>query len=87
MAVLRAAAQEASVEKSLDAARRSACATGAVVLALMLVGCSSKQAATPEPVVSVQTATVQRKTIERVIASNALLYPINQATIVPKISA
>ncbi|MGH9653681.1 MAG: efflux RND transporter periplasmic adaptor subunit [Bryobacteraceae bacterium] len=55
--------------------------------AAMLLGCSSKQAATPEPVVSVQTATVQRKTIERVIASNALLYPINQATIVPKISA
>ncbi|HEX7361213.1 MAG TPA: biotin/lipoyl-binding protein, partial [Bryobacteraceae bacterium] len=57
------------------------------VALMMLLGCSSKQAATPEPVVSVQTATVQRKSVQRVITSNALLYPINQVTIVPKISA
>ncbi|MGH9582599.1 MAG: biotin/lipoyl-binding protein, partial [Bryobacteraceae bacterium] len=37
--------------------------------------------------VTVQVAPVQRKTIERMITASALLYPVNQATIVPKISA
>lgn len=58
----------------------------AIALA-MLLGCSSKNEPAPEPLVTVQVATAQRKTIQRVITSNALLYPINQATIVPKISA
>lgn len=53
----------------------------------MWTGCSSKEAAPPEPVVSVQVATVARKTIQRVITADAVLYPLDQATIVPKISA
>ena len=57
------------------------------VIALAWTGCSSKEAAPPEPVVTVQVATVQKKTIQRIITANALLYPLNQATIVPKISA
>lgn len=53
----------------------------------MWTGCSSKEAAPPEPVVSVQVATVARKTIQRIITADAVLYPLDQATIVPKISA
>ncbi|MGH9444273.1 MAG: efflux RND transporter periplasmic adaptor subunit [Terriglobia bacterium] len=49
--------------------------------------CSSKETAAPEPVVLVQVATVEPKTIQRVITAEALLYPLRQADIVPKISA
>ncbi|MGH9450775.1 MAG: efflux RND transporter periplasmic adaptor subunit [Terriglobia bacterium] len=56
-------------------------------VALAWMGCSGKQPAPPEPVVSVQVATVQKKTIQRVITANALLYPLDQATLVPKITA
>lgn len=55
--------------------------------ALGLAGCSGKPAAQPEPVVSVSVATAQKKTIQQVIQATALLYPLDQATIVPKISA
>ncbi|MGH9396181.1 MAG: efflux RND transporter periplasmic adaptor subunit, partial [Terriglobia bacterium] len=55
--------------------------------ALAWAGCSSKQPAPPEPVVSVQVAAVQKETIKRMITANALLFPLDQATIVPKISA
>jgi HlyD family secretion protein len=53
----------------------------------MWTGCSSKEASQPEPVVSVQVATVQPKNIQRIITADAVLYPLNQADIVPKISA
>lgn len=53
----------------------------------MLAGCSGKQPAPPPPVVSVQVATAQKTTITRTITATALLYPLDQATIVPKISA
>ncbi len=53
----------------------------------MWTGCSSKETTPPEPVASVQVATVERKTIQRIVSADAVLYPIDQATIVPKISA
>lgn len=56
-------------------------------LALTWAGCSGKQPTPPQPVVSVQVATVEKKTIQRVITANALLYPLDQATLVPKITA
>lgn len=62
-------------------------ATIVTAMALAWAGCSGKPAATPTPVVAVQVAMVQRKTMERMITTDALLYPLNQATIVPKISA
>ncbi|MGH9470748.1 MAG: efflux RND transporter periplasmic adaptor subunit [Terriglobia bacterium] len=55
--------------------------------ALALPACSSKEVAQPEPVVAVQVATVEQKTIQQVITASALLYPLDQATIVPKITA
>lgn len=50
-------------------------------------GCSSKPSEPPQPVVTVQTATAKRSTIRRIITSEAVLYPLKQADIVPKISA
>jgi HlyD family secretion protein len=56
-------------------------------VALALPGCSSKEQSAPEPVVTVQVATAQKRTIENIITADALLYPLHQATIVPKVSA
>ena len=54
---------------------------------LMWIGCSGKAPAAPEPVVTVQAAKVARKTIQDVVSTEAVLYPLSQASIVPKISA
>jgi len=53
----------------------------------MIVGCSGKEPPTPEPEVSVQAATVEKKSIEDVISTEAVLYAKSEASIVPKISA
>ena len=62
----------------------------AVVLAavsLVLFGCSPKQESEPPPTVTVQVATVEEKPIQDVVKADAVLYPREQAAIVPKISA
>ncbi|HTX14714.1 MAG TPA: efflux RND transporter periplasmic adaptor subunit [Candidatus Baltobacteraceae bacterium] len=53
----------------------------------VLLGCSSKEPREAEPVVSVQTAIASRKTIQEKIAADAILYPRDEAAIVPKVSA
>ncbi|HWC18855.1 MAG TPA: efflux RND transporter periplasmic adaptor subunit [Terriglobales bacterium] len=53
---------------------------------LWLTACS-KEKAEPEPVVTVQAAQVKQGTISQIITADAVLFPINQATIVPKIAA
>src|SRR5580700_1522556 len=61
-----------------------------VVLAavsLVLFGCSSKQESEPSPTVTVQVATAEDKLIQDVVKADAVLYPREQAAIVPKISA
>jgi len=66
---------------------------GRIRIFLMLVGsvvyagCSGKEASPPEPVVTVQSATVERKAIQDVISTEAILYAQSEASIVPKISA
>ena len=52
---------------------------------LSLPGCSTEKA--EEPTVSVQVATVEKKTLEHTITVDAILFPLQQAAIVPKISA
>jgi multidrug efflux pump subunit AcrA (membrane-fusion protein) len=47
----------------------------------------SKPEKEAEPVVSVQVATVKQDSIEKVIRSEAVVYPLQQAAITPKISA
>src|SRR5579864_3947920 len=56
---------------------------------LFLAGCSTAKKA-PEPqelTVSVEVANVLTGTIQLKVTSNGVLYPLNQAAIVPKISA
>ena len=49
------------------------------------LGCSSEKPA--EPTVGVQVVPVKRTTIEQTVTSEAVLYPLAQSAIVPKISA
>jgi HlyD family secretion protein len=53
---------------------------------LLLAGCS-KNEGKEEPTVSVQVAPVEKTTIEHTINTQAILFPRQQAAIVPKISA
>ena len=61
---------------------------GACVLAsiLLCTSCANKEQ-TAEPVVTVQTASVQRGSIQQIVGSEAILFPLQQAAITPKISA
>jgi multidrug efflux pump subunit AcrA (membrane-fusion protein) len=67
--------------------RSSQLAFAALLAAPFAIGCGGKQAGPPEPVVTVQAATVTQKSIQQVISSDAELYARGIATIVPKISA
>jgi HlyD family secretion protein len=60
--------------------------TAALLSLLSLTACS-KQQAEPQPVVTVQAAPVKQGSISQTITADAVLSPINQATIVPKIAA
>jgi multidrug efflux pump subunit AcrA (membrane-fusion protein) len=52
----------------------------------LLSGCS-KSASEPAPLVAVQVAPVKQSSISQVVSTDAVLSPINQATITPKISS
>jgi len=54
---------------------------------LFLAACSKKEEKEAEPVVPVQVTAVRQDSIRRIITADALLFPQNQASIVPKISA
>lgn len=57
-------------------------------LMAMSSGCSSENTAPPpEAVVSVETAAVQTQSISDVVSAEGVLYPIQQASISPKITA
>lgn len=68
---------------------RSLTALAAVcaAMALGLAGCSDREAAEPAPVVTVQVAAVERGSIRSEVAADAILFPLHQAAIMPKISA
>ena len=53
----------------------------------MLTGACSSDKGSKEPTVSVQVAPVEKTTIQHVIRAQAILFPRQQAAIVPKISA
>src|SRR5262249_46572228 len=65
---------------------RASGAAFALLLSLALAACS-KEDAEPQPVVTVQTATVKAMTLQEMVTSEAVLYPRNQAAITPKIVA
>src|SRR3984893_13392188 len=56
------------------------------ILLAMISGCSSADKET-EPVAMVKVATVRQASIERVISTEAVLFPLQQAAITPKVSA
>jgi HlyD family secretion protein len=58
----------------------------AITGVLITVGCSSDKG-DQQPVVTVQVAPVEKTTIEHTITTQAILFPRQQAAIVPKISA
>jgi HlyD family secretion protein len=58
---------------------------GACALALISSGCSKEKV--EEPVVSVQAASVAKTTVQRIVSAEAVLFPLQQAAIVPKIVA
>ena len=58
----------------------------ALVLLSLLSGCS-KDKGEKEPVVPVQVATVEKTTLQRTVTAEAVLFPLQQSAIVPKISA
>ncbi len=54
---------------------------------LFLTGCAKKEPPEPEPLVTVEVASAETATVERKITADAVLYPLRQAAIIPKISA
>ena len=59
----------------------------AVIVASLLAACSSKEAAEEAPTVTVQVATAANQPIEQVVAADAILFPRDEAAIVPQTSA
>lgn len=66
--------------------RRAAALTVAALLALAFLGCSGKEK-DKEPVVAVESALVQRASLQQTVTAEAILFPLHQAALVPKISA
>ena len=59
----------------------------ALGVSLVIAGCGGKESPESEPLVTVQAVHVERAEIQQQVSSEAVLYPLHQATIVPKISA
>ena len=65
------------------------CGSAALVLAGMALaaGCSTPEASEQTPIVNVQVNAAEVGTIQRKVDAEAILYPLDQAAIVPKITA
>ncbi len=59
----------------------------AVMLFLSFLSSCSKDTGEKAPVVPVQVATVEKTTLQRMVTAEAVLFPLQQSAIVPKISA
>ena len=59
----------------------------AVGVSIVMAGCGGKEAPEPEPLVAVEAVRVERAEIAHQVTSGAVLFPLKQASIVPKISA
>jgi len=72
---------------------RCRCAIVRALASLVIVGtlltasACSKEPAEKEPVVSVQAATADKATLQETVSAQAVLFPLQQAAITPKISA
>ena len=54
---------------------------------LLSAGCKAKEAAEPAPLVTVEVAPAEVMSVERKVTADAVLFPLRQSAIVPKISA
>src|SRR6266851_10374733 len=54
---------------------------------LAVSGCSKKAQKEAEPIVPVQVTAVRQDSIRRIVTADAVLYPQDQAAVMPKISA
>ncbi len=70
--------------RNLSHRRRATCAV--VLPVLFLLSCSSNSAE-KEPAVPVQVVTVKNETLQRTVTAEAILFPLQQSAITPKISA
>ncbi len=81
----------ASAKIMHQSARAALGLPGIVVFALLatmgLAACSGSESADKEPVVSVQAEPAQRTNIQQKVVAEAILYPIHEAAITPKVSA
>ena len=66
--------------------RKLAAALLALAACLSLSGCSGEEK-NKEPVVTVETAPVQKTTLERTVTAEAILFPLHAAAITPKVAA
>ncbi|MGZ4814731.1 MAG: efflux RND transporter periplasmic adaptor subunit [Terriglobales bacterium] len=66
---------------------RQSSAVLAIFLSALILGSCSKQETEPQPVVTVQTAKVQKTSLQQVVTAEAVLFPKNEAAITPKIVA
>jgi HlyD family secretion protein len=74
--------------EKISRARTSRWSVAAIVATALGWGaCSNPEATEPAPIVNVQVATATRGTIRREVSADAVLYPLHEAAIVPKISA
>lgn len=61
--------------------------TALATASLLSFSACSRESKDSEPTVSVQVAPVTRKPVQQIVQAEAVLYPLNQSAIVPKISA
>ncbi len=64
----------------------AALAAGVVLMANMAAGCS-KEEQEKEPQVSVQTTPAEKKDISQIVTEEAVIFPLQQATVAPKITS
>jgi len=61
---------------------------GAVLVSgILLSGCAAKEASEETPTVTVQVGAAENATIQRKVIADAIIYPLDQAAIVPKVTA
>jgi multidrug efflux pump subunit AcrA (membrane-fusion protein) len=61
--------------------------TAAITALLCMAGGCKKDEKEKEPVVSVQTTPAQKDAISQVVTAQALVFPVQQATVAPKITS
>ena len=78
---------ERDVTRSPRASGADSCVCIVLFSVLFLFGCSKQQATEEAPTVTVQVGAVEDQPIQLKVIADAVLYPRDQAAIVPKISA